>query len=67
MEELLSQPATFGQSSVVLRGAELIAAEAEALVRRDASLRPTAPEPGTPAGAGPWRICARPCAAAPAP
>ncbi|WP_392896913.1 hypothetical protein [Streptomyces sp. LN699] len=53
MEELLSQPATFGQSSVVLRGAELIAAEAEALVRRDASLRPTAPEPGTPAGAGP--------------
>ncbi|MGI5446943.1 hypothetical protein ACQEVM_14440 [Streptomyces sp. CA-243310] len=53
MEELLAQPATFGQSSVVLRGAELIAAEAETLLRRDASLRPTAPEPGSAADPGP--------------
>ncbi|MFD5934379.1 hypothetical protein [Streptomyces sp. NPDC060333] len=53
MEELLAQPAAFGQSSVVLRGAELIAAEARALLRRDTSLRPAAPEPGSPDDAGP--------------
>ncbi|WP_327167286.1 hypothetical protein [Streptomyces subrutilus] len=53
MEELLSQPATFGQSSVILRGTGLITAEAEALLLRDPSLRPRTPAPGSPAGAGP--------------
>ncbi|MCY0941816.1 hypothetical protein OTB23_10805 [Streptomyces sp. H34-AA3] len=53
MEELLSQPAAFGQSSVVLRGSELIAAEAESLLRGIPSLRPRTPEPGSPPGTGP--------------
>ncbi|MEU6483646.1 hypothetical protein [Streptomyces sp. NPDC046887] len=53
LDELLTQPATFGQSAVTLRGAELIVAEAAALLDGGEALRPGARRPGSPPGTGP--------------